>query len=269
MDKLISLLRQPASDIVACLRFYSRLPLPVMAFEREPFAMLDFSRAIVMLPVAGAMIGGIGALALLLATALHLPPVIAAIVAVAALVLVTGAMHEDGLADTADGFGGGATKARKLEIMKDSHIGTYGGAALVLSLLLRAAALENLARQGVFRAALILVAVAAVSRTLGLLPLAALPPARSDGASYAAARPSPLVLARACGLACLICLLPMTTGLHLQPLATGCLCAGLAAWGVTAVAARQINGQTGDVAGAAQQIAEIAFLLAVVGETAA
>ena len=268
MESLETNLRQAACDVIACLRFYSRLPIPPLPFERQPFAMLDFSRAIVMLPVAGGLIGAIGGLALVVASKLHLPPLIAAILGVAALVLATGAMHEDGLADTADGFGGGATVARKLDIMRDSRIGSYGGAALVLSLLLRVAALDNLAGQGVLRAALVMVAVAAVSRTLGLLPLVLLPPARSDGAAFSAARPSPQVLARALGLACLVALLPMAAGLSLQPLVTGVFCAGLAAWAVTGLSKCQIGGQTGDVAGSAQQVAEIAFLLAVVGETA-
>ena len=268
MDSLKTYLRHAASDTVACLRFYSRLPIPPLPFERQPFAMLDFDRAIIMLPLAGGLIGGIGGLALAMANALHLPPPIAAILGLAALVLATGAMHEDGLADTADGFGGGGTVARKLDIMRDSRIGSYGGVALVLSLLLRVAALGNLAGQGVLRAALVMVAVAAVSRTLGLLPLALLPPARTDGAAFAAARPSPQVLACALGLACLVGLLPMAAGLALRPLASGFFCAGLAAWAVTGLAKRQIGGQTGDVAGAAQQMAEIAFLLAVVAETA-
>ena len=268
MESLKTHLRQAACDIVACLRFYSRLPVPPLPFERQPFAMLDFSRAIIMLPVAGGLIGALGGLALVVASKLHLPPLIAAILGLAALVLATGAMHEDGLADTADGFGGGGTVARKLDIMRDSRIGSYGGVALVLSLLLRVAALENLAGQGVLRAALVMVAVAAVSRTLGLLPLALLPPARTDGAAFSTARPSPQVLALALGLACLVGLLPMAAGLALQPLVSGFLSASLAAWAVAGLSKRQIGGQTGDVGGAAQQMAEIAFLLAVVGKTA-
>jgi adenosylcobinamide-GDP ribazoletransferase len=92
----------------------------------------------------GALVGACGALAYWGAAAVGLPPFVAGVLAVAATLLVTGALHEDGLADTADGFGAGVTRERKLEIMRDSRIGTYGVAALVLSILLRAGAVASL-----------------------------------------------------------------------------------------------------------------------------
>ena len=254
-------LRPPLADCVACLRFYSRLPLPAFAFETQPHAMLDFSRAIAMLPVAGAVLGCIGALALLLAGASHLPAAIAATLAIAAMVAATGAMHEDGLADTADGFGGGGSIARKLEIMKDSRIGSYGGAALVLSLLLRVEAVAELAGRGLWLAALAMIACAAVSRVAGLLPLLLLAPARADGAGFSAPKPSWRAFAQATLLAAGIALLPLAGGGSTRAIALAGLMAALAAYAVVRLAKRQIGGQTGDVAGAAQQAAEIGFLL--------
>ena len=95
-----------AADLLACLRFYSRLPVPVLPFETAPYAMLDFARSIRVLPLAGALIGAVGGCVLMAADALGLPPLPAAGFALAALLLTTGAFHEDGLADSADGLGG-------------------------------------------------------------------------------------------------------------------------------------------------------------------
>jgi adenosylcobinamide-GDP ribazoletransferase len=250
-------------DLAACLRFYSRLPVPRLPGEADAHAMPDFGRAIRMLPLAGAIIACLAALVLALALGLSLPVPVASALALASLVLTTGAFHEDGLADTADGFGGGATIARKLEIMRDSRIGSYGAAALVLALLLRWSALTALAARGIAPAAAAMIAVAAVSRTAGTLPLALLPPARVDGVAYAAARPRPLP----CGFAWCLCaalsFAPYAAGIQALPAAAAPVVAVAAALAVTALARRQIGGQTGDVAGAAQQCAEIAGLCAL------
>ena len=250
-----------ARDFLACLRFYTRLPIPALSFEGDPHAMLDFAISIRVLPLAGAQIGLAGAGALWLAGALGLPALPAAIAALAALAVVTGGMHEDGLADFADGIGGGATRERKLEIMKDSRLGAYGALALILAIGFRAAALAALAeRFGYGAAGAALISAAAVSRTAGLLPLLLLPPARPDGAGRAAARPSGEAMNLAAALATLVALLVPACGMGFGRLAAGLPLAGGAAWLVTALARRHLGGQTGDVAGAAQQAAEIGFL---------
>jgi adenosylcobinamide-GDP ribazoletransferase len=258
---MTSLPARLAADLLACLRFYSRLPVPVLSFETAPYAMLDFAHAVRVLPFAGALIGAIGGAALMAADALGLPALPAAGFAVAALLLTTGAFHEDGLADTADGLGGGATVERKLDIMKDSRIGTYGGAALIMSLLLRTSLLAALTTAiGAPRTALAMIAAHAASRVAALTCHCVLPPARIEGAAWAAARPLPRTLAIAGGLAILIGLSPVLAGFS-----PGRLCLGLAAMlagalAMTEIARRQIGGQTGDIAGASQQIAEILFL---------
>jgi adenosylcobinamide-GDP ribazoletransferase len=223
--------------------------------------MPDFSRAARLVPIAGALVGLMGALVLALAGALGIAPLPAATIAIGFLVLVTGAMHEDGLADLCDGFGGGPTREHKLEIMKDSRIGTYGATALVLSLLLRVGTLAGLVATDLGLAAVVLVAVGAASRTAGLLPLVLLPPARPFGAGFAAARPSAEALRIAGVLAFVCACLPLLAGTSLPRVIGACILATLAAYGVVALARRQIGGQTGDVAGAAQQAAEIAMLL--------
>lgn len=250
-------------DLMACLRFYSRLPVPVLSFETDPYAMPDFGRAIGMLPLAGAVIGSCGAAVLVLAAAAKLPPIVSATLSIAILLRVTGCFHEDGLADSADGFGGGSTIARKLEIMKDSRIGTYGAAALSVSLILRIVLIADIEiRYSISAAAASMVAAASVSRIAGLLPLALLVPARVTGAGSAAQRP-PLrrVASAAVGalvLALIVCHLGAVDGGRVIQASLAALAAGLY---MTALSRRHIAGQTGDVAGAAQQLAEVAFLL--------
>jgi adenosylcobinamide-GDP ribazoletransferase len=254
MDRLLA-------DLAACLRFYTRLPLPAFAREADPHAMPEFCRAAWMVLVVGALIGLIGALALAFSVNFGIAPLPAATIAVGCLVLVTGAMHEDGLADLCDGFGGGTNPERKLEIMKDSRLGTYGAAALVLSLLMRIGTLAGLVAVDLPLACTVLIAAGAVSRAAGLMPLALLPPARPFGAGFAATPPSPAALRVAAAMSVLFGCMPLLAGANLPRIIAALIAALLAAYGIAALARRQIGGQTGDVAGAAQQAAEIAMLL--------
>ena len=127
-------LHQLASDLKAAVLFCTRLPIPHAA----AITGADLARAGWAFPVAGAIVGLIAAAVYWLAGLAGLPPFPAAGLAVAATLVVTGCLHEDGLADVADAFGG-ATRERKLEIMRDSRVGTYGACALSMSLLLRTA----------------------------------------------------------------------------------------------------------------------------------
>ena len=249
------------SDLLFCLRFYSRLPLPVFRFEAAPHSMGDFGGAVRLVPIAGLLIA-LPAGALMAGAGAVLPPELAAVLALMALAVTTGAFHEDGLADVADGFGGGRTIERKLEIMRDSRIGTFGGVALGLSLLARWAALTALLRMGLTPALIALFAAAALSRWLGLLPIALLPPARKDGAAHAAVGPEPGAMALGGALALVAGLAPWWLGggsLGLSATAVALACG--TALGMVYVSHQQIRGQTGDVAGAAQQVAEITFLI--------
>lgn len=252
-----------AADTLACLRFYSRLPVPVFRFEREPFAMLRLADASRALGVAGALIGALGALTLALGLLLKLPPDIASAFALTVLVASTGAFHEDGLADVADGFGGGDSRERKLAIMKDSRIGAFGATALILSFLLRWTTIAWLARTSEPGACLALVGAGAVSRVAGLTPLLLLEPARTDGAAASAGKPSARAFLLAAVTAIAFGLAPAWTRVGpVRPL-IGLALAALSAWGVARLSRRQIGGYTGDVAGAAQQAAEIVFLSAL------
>ena len=247
------------AEIATCLRFFSRLPLSGGWRPDGP----PLSRSLRLLPLAGLLIGALVALPTVLATLAGLPSAIAAGLGVLCGLFATGGLHEDGLADTADGFGGGATRERKLAIMRDSRIGTYGVLALILSLGLRTAAMATLLeRAGPRDTAFAILGAAALSRTLALLPMATLPPARADGLGHGIGRPARRTLLTAFGLAALLGLgLPWAGGAGLAHAILACLLAVAASGGVTRLASRHIGGHTGDIGGASQQVAEAAYLL--------
>src|SRR5579863_6360536 len=120
-----SWLENRAEELKASIAFCTRLPLP----QASPLGAGAVTKAAWAFPIAGLVVGIAGAAVYALAHKFGLPSWPAAALAVAATMLITGCLHEDGLADTADGFGGGATREQKLGIMRDSHIGVYGVAA--------------------------------------------------------------------------------------------------------------------------------------------
>jgi adenosylcobinamide-GDP ribazoletransferase len=253
-----------ARDSLAALRFYSRLPAPRLAFEGDPFAAPDFAALPQVLPLVALVIAAPGALALALGAALGLPDAASAALCLAASALATGCFHEDGLADAADGLGGGATREARLTIMKDSRVGTFGASALALSFLLRAAALAGVsASLGAGAAVAAWLIAAALARLIGLAPLFLLEPARAAGLAALAQRPAAGPLARGALLALVVAALgAMAGGLSFAALLAGLVGAAAATGALVAIARRLIGGQTGDIAGAAEQLAEIALLLA-------
>jgi adenosylcobinamide-GDP ribazoletransferase len=254
--------REVALDTARCLRFYSRLPVPALPFETDPHAIPDFRTVVRMLPVAGALIGLTGGVVLGVAGAVGLPALVSSTLAIATLVLATGAFHEDGLADTCDGFGGGMTPARRLDIMTDSRIGTFGGAALVLSLMLRVTALGAIVTsQGWEPAAVAVVAIAAMARVAGLVPIWRLPNAKPDGKSAAVGRPGDGAMQTATILATAIGIVLLSPTFGPGPTLGAIAAMALVPWPMVRLSHRLIRGQTGDVAGAVTQIAEIAALL--------
>lgn len=250
---------QPLAEFTAAVIFLTRLPL---SWKGEWPADLN-SRALPWFPIVGCLIGAAGGLAYWGLGLLGLAPLLAAIVTVAGLTWLTGALHEDGLADMADGFGGGRDREAKLAIMKDSRVGTYGSLALILVVLARVGVLTTLADP--HNVALALIGAHAFSR--GLLPLVklALPDARTHGTAADHGRPD---RARAL-VALLIGFTLAATALNKLHLHSGATSLSImavsaaAAWAVGNLARRQIGGVTGDVLGGAQQMTEIAFLLAL------
>ncbi len=238
--------------------FMTRLPLRL---HHAPDAGV-YARSMGWYPLIGAGVGLIGGAAYTLASLAALPPAVAALLAVAAMTGATGGLHDDGLADIADGFGGGRSRERTLEIMRDSRLGSYGGLALVFSVGLRASTLAALGGAGPCAVVTALVASAACSRAV--LPAMAwiMQPARRDGLAATHGRPPLGRVLLALALAALITLTalgPTLAALALAVIATS------ATVGMGRLAHRRIGGYTGDVLGGTQQVAEIAILLVLTG----
>lgn len=234
----------------AALTFLTRLPAGRLA-------AVDFARAPGWFAAVGLAVGAVQALVWLAAAALW-PPVVAALAALVAGMVLTGALHEDGLADTLDGLGSGRPAARALEILRDSRIGSHGALALVMVLSAKVAALAALGTS----APLVLVAAAGLSRAAMAAMLRAGPYLRPSGAGSGMTGAWGLEGRLALGGAVLL-------GGALAMLATGwALAGGLAGLGLGAGvirlwALRRLGGVTGDILGAAQQLAELGFVLGV------
>ena len=244
-------------DIALALVLLTRLPLPRLpeaAFARQAQAGWAFPLAGLAVALPACALGA-------LASAAGLPPAVAAGLVVVAQVMLTGGMHEDGLADSADGLWGGMTRERRLEIMKDSRIGSYGALALILSAGLRWCALTGLIAGGAWGA---VIAAALLSRAGLPALMVALPHARPGGLSHAVGRPGRGPAWAAVALALLVALL--LTG---SAALAAAIWAALAVAGMSALARAKLGGQTGDILGAAQQLAEIATLLAFLSIAAA
>ena len=249
----LSPLRAWTDDLAAALRLLTRLPVPGH-LPVDP----DRSRAGRAYPLVGLLIGSVGAAAFALAGVLGLPAVPCALLALAATIAVSGALHEDGLADVADGFGGGGDRDRKLAIMRDSRIGTYGVLALLLSAGLRVAALAALGALAPVAAAL--PAVHALARALLPAVMLGLPLARRDGLAAATGKPRAQDAFAALGLGIGAVWLLWGLGIALLLFAVAAAVAAGLSW----LARRQVGGYTGDVLGAVEQAVETVLLLILV-----
>jgi adenosylcobinamide-GDP ribazoletransferase len=231
--------------------FLTRLPVPGLADIERP----RLARTAKYFPLVGLLVGAISAAAWLLASGL--PPSVAAGLAIGAGLLATGALHEDGLADCCDGLGGGATRERALEIMRDSRIGAYGAAGLIFSIGLRWAALASF---DPWAGAAALLIAHSTGRAMMAAALALAGYARTDGLATSAAgvnsREALIALALAFGAA-------LVFGLGAGALAflAGALAAAVMLWRLV----RRLGGYTGDGLGAIEQVAEIAALIVLAG----
>lgn len=236
------------------LQFLTRLPLRLPRWQDE-----WLNHCVRYFPLVGALVGALSGGALWLAAQLW-SPAIAALVALAASALITGAFHEDGLADSFDALGGAVSRERALAIMKDSRIGSYGALALILVTALRAAALVALIAVDPTLAVLAWVLVHALARCAAVGLMVSLPYA--GDAEQAKAKPLALRVApRQLGLALLLCL-PLLALLPRQ--APWLLLVGIGvALGMRAWLRRRLGGYTGDTLGATEQLSEMALLLAL------
>jgi adenosylcobinamide-GDP ribazoletransferase len=243
-------------DVARAISFLSRIPVASSYFEAYDGNLGRVSRTF---PLAGAVIAMPAAAVLGLLLALHADPLMAALLALCVQALTTGALHEDGLSDTADGLGGGKDRERALQIMKDSRIGTYGAIALVLSFAIRAAAIAAIARDlPALSAALTIPAAAALSRGALVWHWFRLPAAKTDGVAASAGQPGSTQMRTALATAVLVFALLLWPDWHLMPLIWTALVTAICTTLFTAYVGRRLSGHTGDTIGAAQQICEIA-----------
>lgn len=235
--------RPQLGDIKTAFALLTRLPVKA-EFERSAHSIWAF-------PIVGAVIGVIALATALICDWFGLGLSMSVGVTMASTVVITGALHEDGIADSADGLWGGWTPVRRLEIMRDSHIGTYGVLALILVMLLRFSALGSLLNDlhlgGIIAAAIL--SRAAIPYVMTLLP-----PARQDGLSVQTGTPNRLAVSFGALIALGFCV-----GLvgFIATVLTGCVMLAVVAV-VIKIAKSKIGGQTGDILGATQVLCELA-----------
>ena len=242
----IGQIRRLGNEIVVAFQFLTRIPTPSIAFEAD-----SLSRATKFFPLVGLGVGS-GAVALRKLLGLHLNRSLVALIVLIYLVLITGCLHEDGLADTADGFGGGQAREQILAIFRDSRIGSYGATALVLSLLARYLLLASLPLEH-FAAYVI---SSQVLCRWSPLPLSYfLPPAREqDGQGARIAKLTSLaslIFGSVFGFAVVVIALRRSAAV---PMLVAILIVGLSGWFYS----RELGGVTGDCFGATSQLTEIA-----------
>lgn len=255
-------IRDFIDDVARSVAFLSRIHMP-----QRHFVNFDgrLSRAVRAFPVAGLLIVLPAAAVVSIFSAIHAAPLFTAFVAVTIQTLITGALHEDGLSDTADGLGGGRTKESALIIMKDSRIGSYGAVALILSFGLRVSALAAvLPQMSPSGAGLLVLAAAALSRTAMVWHWSKLPPARKDGVAASAGVPDAAAVTFALVLGVVsaaILLFFSGASLLAAVLAVAAFAATVSVF--NQIVDGKIGGHTGDTIGATQQLTEIAVLAAL------
>jgi adenosylcobinamide-GDP ribazoletransferase len=237
--------------LVGATRFLTRLPTP----SDVRFAPGGVDRSARYFPLVGQLVGLLCAGAWL-AAGRFWPGLPAAVLAIAVGVLVTGALHEDGLADTADGLGGGRDREQRLTIMKDSRIGSYGALALILVIAARIALLAGMAPAA---GALALIVAHGGARAAAVVVMTALPYAGDPRTAKLKPAPGNVTWPEA-ALALALGAWPLAAlGAPRAVLAAGL--AAAAAGGMAFTARRLIGGVTGDILGAVEQLAEVALLM--------
>jgi adenosylcobinamide-GDP ribazoletransferase len=237
-------------DVSLAIGLLTRLPVPHPASATSD----GMARAQRAFPLVGALIGLVVGLIDRGLLGMGIPALAAAALALGASAALTGALHEDGLADVGDGFGGGRDRAAKLSIMRDSRIGTYGVIVLLVGFSARLSALASLPVASIIAS---LVVAHALARAAIPVLAANMPFARDDGLGKSAGKPDTASVAMAVMIAVVLALvcLPVKAAL----LAVVVTVAGAAV--MAALAWRQIGGVTGDVFGAVEQVVETAVLV--------
>ncbi len=246
------------TDVMRSLGFLTRLPISAKWFAQDDGKLSMTCRAF---PIAGALATLPALVVLLIANFLQLPPLLNALLVISTHIMTCGALHEDGLADVADGFFGGNSKDQRLEIMKDSRIGTYGALALIVSFSVRTIAVAAILQASVLSAALALIGAAAMSRGALIWHWSELESARLGGTSDSVGTPSEDAATIALSTALAIGLVFALLARGITPTIIAFALTILVTNVFKRLAASKIGGQTGDTLGASAMIAEIAFLI--------
>ncbi len=246
----VGVLRQQARAALAAVGFLTRIPLP----RRSAWARDDLARSTTYFPLVGALVGAVGA-GIFAAGSMVWPQPLAVVVSTAGTILLTGALHEDALADAADGLGGGWTAEQVLAIMKDSRVGSYGLVAVVLAIVTKLVALSTLTQTDVIRA---LVAAHALARWSSLPLMTRLPYAREatgTGTAFAATvTPFRLAIGTALMLGVVVPMLGIRS--------VGVLIGAVIMVALSGAYFRnRLGGITGDCLGAANQVVELTAYL--------
>ena len=244
------------SEIKLCVGLLTRFKVTFDPVEPSP----EMTAACRWFPLIGIYIGALSGAVLGVGNYLDLPESVTAILAIAIAIVLTGAMHEDGLADIADGFGGGKDRNQKLEIMRDSRLGVYGTLALILDTALRWALLTQLLSYGWEFAAGCLIAAGASSRLVTLSLMKSLPAARPDGLGASTGAPETTAIYTAI----FITFLATLAAKDLAIIIAIAISVAVAAAAMHGLSKNQIGGQTGDVLGAGQRLGETFALLCLV-----
>jgi adenosylcobinamide-GDP ribazoletransferase len=247
----VGMLSREFAAMRAAVMFFTRVPVP-SSVKHDP---ADLQRAAAWFPLVGWLVGAVAA-GVWWAAAQVWPPGVASGLSLAATLVLTGAFHEDGFADVCDGFGGGYTKGRVLEIMRDSRVGAFGAIGVVMMLGLKWQTVANLP---VTLGAGVLLAGHALSRAAAVSLMAVLPYVREDAGK---AKPLATELRGGRWVAALVCgLAPL--GFLPSRCAWAVVAVALAWWWLSRWFRGRIGGYTGDCLGAAQQVLEVVFYLAV------
>lgn len=244
-------------DVMRSIGFLTRLPVPSKWFEGDDGSLSTTCRAF---PLAGAIAALPATAMMAIGTVLDLPVLLTATIATLVATITTGALHEDGLADVADGFFGGNQKERRLEIMKDSRIGVYGGLALLFAVIVKTIVLAALLQQSLYMGCAVLIASGGLSRAALVWHWSDLEPARPDGVAYKAGTPTEdaCVFALASGLGLALLFAWSARGLTTSIIGFGV--AFVVSFAFRRLCAKTIGGYTGDTLGASAVLAELAFL---------
>ncbi len=259
MYKMMSCAKHQLRLFFVALQFYSRIPIPRW-IGFDPAWQAPANRY---LPAVGLVVGGL--IALVYSGAAWIwPQPVAVIFSMVFGIYLTGAFHEDGLADTCDGFGGGTRVERILEIMKDSRIGAYGAMGIFLVLALKAASLMHMSSSLV---PIVLLLAHTLSRFAALTVICRLNYARTESKGKAmAAHPGTLGYLVAFGTMLVVCVAAVAGGwLSVEMIGAGILAASLSTWWMARAFSRRLGGYTGDCLGAIQQVSELAIYLALLG----